>query len=454
MVNGPLLGKILLFSFPLMLSSILQLLFNAADIIVVGRWAGDNSLAAVGSNTSLINLMVNLFVGLSVGTNVLAARFFGAKKEKELSETVHTAIMLSLVSGAGLAVIGLLFAEPILRLMDTPDNVLRLAALYLKIYFLGMPALMIYNFGSAVLRAKGDTQRPLIYLTAAGIINVCLNLLFVIKFRMDVAGVGAATAISQFISAGLIIRCLLKEEDGFRLQLKKLKIHKNRLIAIMQIGLPAGFQGMLFSLSNVVIQSAINGFGDIVMAGSAAAANIECFVYFGMNAFYQAAISFTSQNVGAGKYERVKSIMIQTVFLSAATGIILGGAAYIFGPFLLGIYSTNAAVIAQGMIRIAFISLPYALCGIMDTLVGILRGLGYSIAPMLVSLMGACVSRIVWIATLFQMPMFHKVEFIYVSYPVTWTITALVHMLCLAWIMEHKLKLIAENQKELKDGVH
>ena len=440
MVNGPIQRKMLLFAFPLMVSSVLQLLFNAADIIVVGRWAGDNSLAAVGSTASLINLMVNLFVGLSVGANVLAAKFFGAKKDRELSETVHTVIMMSLISGIGLAAVGIMFAEPILKLMQSPESVLKLAALYLRIYFLGMPAMMIYNFGSAVLRAKGDTKRPLYYLTAAGIINVCLNMFFVINLHMDVAGVAAATSISQFVSAGLVVRCLKNEDDAFRLVFRQLKIHKNRLLSIMKIGLPAGFQGMLFSLSNVIIQSAINTFGDVTMAGSAAAANIEGFVYFGMNAFYQAAISFTSQNVGAGKYERVKPILVGSVSMATVTGLIMGVGAYVFGHFLLGIYSTSEAVIAQGMIRLAFICLPYALCGIMDTLVGVLRGLGYSVMPMFVSLVGACLSRIIWIAALFQVPMFHKVEFIYVSYPVTWAITALVHFVCLLWIMEHKIK--------------
>ena len=453
MVNGPIQRKMLLFAFPLMVSSVLQLLFNAADIIVVGRWAGDNSLAAVGSTASLINLMVNLFVGLSVGANVLAAKFFGAKKDRELSETVHTVIMMSLISGIGLAAVGIMFAEPILKLMQSPESVLKLAALYLRIYFLGMPAMMIYNFGSAVLRAKGDTKRPLYYLTAAGVINVCLNLFFVIKLQMDVAGVAAATSISQFVSAGLVVRCLKNEDDAFRLVFRQLKIHKNRLLSIMKIGLPAGFQGMLFSLSNVIIQSAINTFGDVTMAGSAAAANIEGFVYFGMNAFYQAAISFTSQNVGAGKYERVKPILVGSVSMATVTGLIMGVGAYVFGHFLLGIYSTSEAVIAQGMIRLAFICLPYALCGIMDTLVGVLRGLGYSVMPMFVSLVGACLSRIIWIAALFQVPMFHKVEFIYVSYPVTWAITALVHFVCLLWLMEHKIQPNMNKKKEPENGL-
>ncbi len=447
MVNGPFLKKMLMFSFPLIASSILQLLFNAADIIIVGRWAGDNSLAAVGSNTSLINLMVNLFVGLSIGANVLTARYFGAQKDKELNETLHTSILLSLVSGVIIGAIGIIFAEPILRMMKSPENVLRLAAIYLRIYFIGMPAMMVYNFGSAILRAKGDTQRPLYYLAFAGVINVALNLIFVIKFKMDVAGVATATSISQCISAGLIIRCLSKEEGGFKFEFKKLKIHKQRLISIMQIGLPAGFQGLLFSISNVIIQSAINSFGDIVMAGSAAAANIEGFVYFSMNAFYQAAISFTSQNVGAGRYERVKPIMAKSIACAAVTGLVMGVTAYIFGPTLLGIYSNTQQVIDQGMIRLALICMPYALCGVMDVIVGVLRGLGYSIVPMVVSLVGVCVSRILWIATLFQMPDFHSVDFVYVSYPVTWTLTTLVHLSCFFWIMEHKIKPIMEARK-------
>ncbi|MGN1333831.1 MAG: MATE family efflux transporter [Anaerovoracaceae bacterium] len=440
MVNGPILKKMLFFALPLMMSSILQLLFNAADIIVVGRWAGDDSLAAVGSTTSLINLMVNLFVGLSIGCNVLAAKFFGAQKDMELSQTVHTSIAMSMISGVFIAAIGIIFAEPILRLMQSPENVLKLSALYMRIFFIGMPAMMVYNFGSAILRAKGDTERPLYYLTAAGIINVCLNLFFVIELKSGVAGVAAATSISQFISAGMVIRCLKNEDDAFRLNLKELKVHKDRMLSIMQIGLPAGFQGVLFSLSNVVIQSAINTFGDITMAGSAAAANIEGFVYFGMNAFYQAAISFTGQNAGAGKYERIKPIMARSMAMAALTGIIMGVGAYTFGHMLLGIYTESEAVIAQGMIRMAYICLPYALCGIMDVLVGVMRGLGYSVVPMIVSLVGACLSRILWIATLFRLPVFHKVEFIYISYPVTWAVTALVHFLCLMWIMEHKIK--------------
>ncbi|MBR5229400.1 MAG: MATE family efflux transporter, partial [Firmicutes bacterium] len=430
MINGPILSKMLRFAFPVMAASILQLLFNAADIIVVGRFAGDNALAAVGSTTSLISLMVNMFIGLSVGANVLAARHFGAHKGRELNETLHTAIALSLVSGVALAAMGIIFAEPILRLMQSPENVLKLAAVYLRIYFLGMPATMVYNFGSAMLRAKGDTKRPLYFLTIAGVINVTLNLLFVIKLDMSVAGVAAATAISQCFSAVMIIWCLSREEDDFRFEFKKLKIRKRMLIGILQVGLPAGVQGVLFSLSNVLIQSAINTFGDVAIAGSSAASNIENFVYFSMNAFYQAAISFTSQNVGAGKYDRVRPIMKRAVACAGTVGLIMGLSAYFAGPLLLGIYSKSSDVIAEGMIRLTLICAPYALCGMMDAMVGMLRGLGYSIAPLIVSLVGACLSRIVWITILFNIMDSPPIELIYISYPVTWTVTLLAHFVC------------------------
>ena len=310
MVNGPILHKMLLFTIPLMCSSILQLLFNAADIVVVGRFAGDNSLAAVGSNSSLINLMTNVFMGLSVGGNVLAARDFGAGSEEELSKTVHTAMLLSILSGIILTVAGVIFAPQLLIIMNTPENILPLAALYLRIYFIGMTAMMLYNFGSALLRSIGDTKRPLYYLMTAGIINVVLNLIFVVKLQMDVAGVALATVISQCISALLVVRCMMKEQGGIRLVPNKLRIHKDKFRQIVRVGLPAGFQGMVFSLSNVVIQSSVNIFGEIVVAGNSAAMNLEGFVYVAMNAFHQAAISFTSQNMGAGKRERIGRILL------------------------------------------------------------------------------------------------------------------------------------------------
>ena len=402
MVNGPILHKMLLFTIPLMCSSILQLLFNAADIVVVGRFAGDNSLAAVGSNSSLINLMTNVFMGLSVGGNVLAARDFGAGSEEELSKTVHTAMLLSILSGIILTVAGVIFAPQLLIIMNTPENILPLAALYLRIYFIGMTAMMLYNFGSALLRSIGDTKRPLYYLMTAGIINVVLNLIFVVKLQMDVAGVALATVISQCISALLVVRCMMKEQGGIRLVPKKLRIHKDKFRQIVRVGLPAGFQGMVFSLSNVVIQSSVNIFGEIVVAGNSAAMNLEGFVYVAMNAFHQAAISFTSQNMGAGKRERIGRILLIAEGCVIVTGASLGWLMYGFGRPLLHIYTDSPAVVEAGMVRMTIILLPYALCGMMDVAVGVLRGIGFSLAPMVISLLGACGLRLVWIATVFQ----------------------------------------------------
>ena len=446
MINGPILSRMLLFAFPLVCSNILQLLFNAADIIVVGRFGSENSLAAVGSTSSLINLLVNLFVGLAIGCNVLTARYQGARKESDVSETVHTSIALSIVSGIAMGIIGILVAAPVLTLMKTPEEVLPLSTLYMRIYFLGMPAMMIYNFGSAVLRAKGDTKRPLNYLTIAGVINVVLNLTFVIGFKMDVAGVAAATSISQCFSAFMILRCLVQEEGAFRLHRKLLRIHKNKMLKILEIGLPAGFQGVLFALSNVIIQSSINSFGKDVMAGSAAAGNIENFTYFAMNAFYQAAISFTSQNMGAGKLKRIHRIVLIATGCAAVTGILLGNLSCLFGRQLLGIYSTQEIVIEEGIKRLYYIAAPYFICGIMDTMAGVIRGLGYSILPMIVSLLGACVLRIIWIQAFCPLPAFHYVENVYVSYPVTWTITLTAHIVCYIIIMR-KLKKRPEMQE-------
>lgn len=429
MVNGPILKKMLLFTIPLMFSSILQLLFNAADIVVVGRFAGDNSLAAVGCNGALINLMTNVFLGLSVGGNVLAARDYGAGDEEELSKTVHTAMLLGIISGLVLTVAGVIFAPQLLELMQTPENVLPLAALYLRIYFLGMTAMMVYNFGSALLRSIGDTKRPLYYLVAAGVINVILNLVFVIVFRMDVAGVGLATVISQCVSAVLVVRCMMREQGGIRLIPRRLHIYKDKLIQIVQVGLPAGFQGAVFSLSNVVIQSSVNLFGETVVAGNSAAMNLEGFVYVSMNAFHQAAISFTSQNVGAGRRERIGKILLTAEGCVIVTGLLFGWVMYGFGRPLLHIYSNSSHVIDAGMVRMRIILLPYALCGMMDVVVGVLRGMGYSVGPMIMSLIGACGLRLVWIATVFRIPQFHNISTVYVSYPITWAITLLAQLL-------------------------
>ncbi len=432
MCSGSVFGKMLLFALPLMCSSILQLLFNAADIVVVGRFAGDNALAAVGSNTALINLLTNLFVGLSVGTNVLTAQYYGAKRERDLKETVHTSMLLSLYSGLLLMVVGLIGAPKLLALMQAPPEVLDLAVLYLRIYFLGMASMMVYNFGSAILRAVGDTKRPLYYLLGAGIVNVVLNLIFVIVCHLGVAGVAMATVISQTISAFLVVRCLAREQGGIHLELKELCITREKLGKIMQIGLPAGFQGTVFSLSNVVIQSAVNSFGNIAVAGNSAAANIEGFVYMAMNAFHQATISFTSQNYGARAYKRIYKILFAGELSVIVTGLVLGNLAVFFGEALLRIYSPSADVIAAGMTRLQIICTLYALCGVMDVLVGALRGIGYSIIPMIVSLVGACGLRLLWIATVFQIPEYHSLRTVYLSYPITWTITLTVHAITFA----------------------
>lgn len=434
MTNGAILPKILRFTLPLMLSSILQLLFNAADIIVVGNFASENSLAAVGSTTALINLMTNLFLGLSTGANVLASHYMGAGDDNRVSKTVHTSILLSIISGLIMTVVGVIFADKLLALMDTPAEVIDLSALYLRIYFAGMVAMMIYNFGSSILRSKGDTKRPLYYLTFSGVINVVLNLIFVIFFKMDVAGVALATVISQCISAFLIIRCLCRETDGFRLNLRKLAIDKQISLKILRIGIPAGFQGVVFSLSNVVIQSSINGFGAVVMAGSAAAASIEGFVWVSMNAFSQAAISFVSQNIGAGKYSRINRIAFTACACAAVTGLVLGNLAHIFGEPLLGIYDPRPEIIPPGLTRLGLVCGFYFLCGLMDCSVGAIRGMGYAVAPTIVSLIGACGLRLLWIATIFQIPDYHTEFMLFLSYPLSWGITFLVHLLCFVFM--------------------
>lgn len=434
MCSGPILRKMLMFALPLMLSSILQLLFNAADIVVVGKFAGDNSLAAVGSNTALINLLTNLFIGLSIGANVVAARHYGAKAWDDLRRTVHTAMLLSMLSGALLLVLGVIGAEQMLIWMQTPEEVLPLATVYLRIYFLGMISTMVYNFGSALLRAVGDTKRPLYFLLCAGIINVILNLLFVIGFQMDVMGVAIATVISETVSALLVLRCLVKEKGGIHLELRAMQIDRKKMLQILRIGLPAGFQGVVFALSNVVIQSSVNIFGNIVVAGNSAAANLEGFVYMAMNAFYQTTLSFVSQNYGAGEQKRINRIVLLGEACVIVTGTLLGNMVVFFGNDLLQIYSNNPEVIAAGMVRLHYISMIYALCGIMDVMVGALRGIGYSIMPMIVSIVGVCVLRLIWLATVFQIPEFHKIETVYLSYPVTWILTSLVYIVFFVWI--------------------
>ncbi len=444
MVNGPLFGKILKFYFPLMLSGMLQLLFNAADVIVVGRYAGNQALAAVGSTSSLINLIINLFIGLSVGANVMVAHYYGADQNRELSEMVHTAIMTAFFSGVLLLLVGVLAASPALTLMGTPEDVISMSTLYMRIYFLGMPFSMLYNFGSAILRSVGDTRRPMYYLFASGVVNVILNLIFVIPLQMGVAGVAIATVASQGISAALVLRCLMQSRDAaYCLIPEKLRnVNAGMLKKMMQIGLPAGLQGCLFSFSNVIIQSSVNSFGSIAMAGNTAASNIEGFVYVAMNSFYQASLSFTGQNYGAMKYRRIPKIMLICLGMVTLVGLVLGNGAYYFGDHLLRLYTTDPTTVEQvvevGLLRLSYIAVPYFLCGIMDTMVGVIRGMGYSILPMLVSLSGACLFRIVWIYTIFRKV--HTLNNLYISYPISWALTFSVHLICFIVIYRKMVK--------------
>ncbi|MBQ2100610.1 MAG: MATE family efflux transporter [Lachnospiraceae bacterium] len=438
MCNGPLLGKIVVFYLPLMLSGVLQLLFNAADIIVVGQFAGDEALAAVGSTSSLINLLVNIFIGLSVGTNVLVARYFGAGQKKELSEMVHTSVLTALVSGVFLIFVGFFIARPALTLMGVPEDVIDMSILYIRIYFAGMPVMMAYNFGSAILRAVGDTKRPLYYLLTAGVVNVVLNLIFVIVFQMSVAGVALATVISQGLSAYLVLRCLMKTESDYQLVLSKLHINWDKLLKMIAIGIPAGLQGSLFSISNVLIQSSVNSFGKIVMAGNTAASNIEGFVYTSMNALYQTSISFTGQNYGAKKFDRIGKILVICQVLVIGVGLILGNGAYLFGGTLLKLYTDNPEAISYGVRRLSVICTTYCLCGMMDVIVGSIRGMGYGIMPMLVSLTGACLFRVIWIFTVFQS--IHTLECLYMSYPISWALTFSVHLVCFLVVFQIQKK--------------
>lgn len=432
MCEGKILPKLCLFAVPLILSSILQLLFNAADVIVVGRFSGNQSLAAVGSTTSLIMLLVNLFLGISIGTNVLAARYYGSKDEKAVQETVHTAIVISFVSGIFMVFVGLLCARPVLTLMGTPDDVIEKSVLYMSIYFCGMPGFMVYNFGAAILRAIGDTRRPLYFLIITGIVNVLLNLCFVIGLHMDVAGVALATITAQYLSAVFVILCLIKTDDMCRLDIHKLRIHKDRLVQMMRIGLAAGFESVVFNISNVLIQSSINSFGSMVMAGNTAASNIEGFIFVSMNAVTQTTLSFTSQNYGAQKFKRIDQIFVRCLAMVTLIGLVLGLGAYFCGSRLLSFYTTDPEVIRYGLFRLSIISTTYCICGLMNVVAGTIRGIGYSFVPTIVSLIGACVLRIIWIFTIFHA---YPTRFcLYISYPITWIITLTVHLCCLFWI--------------------
>ena len=439
MLHGPLTGKIFLFTLPIMFSSVLQLLFNAADIIVVGRFAGSNALAAVGSNSSLINLLVNLLVGLSVGSAVTVAFYYGAGDLKQVSETIHTSVAISVLGGILALSIGLILSPVMLEWMDTPENILNQSILYLRIYFLGMPAMMIYNFGSSMLRSLGDTKRPLYYLAVGGIINVVLNVILVAGFHLDVAGVAVATVVSQVVSAGLTIRHMVSMEEELRLKWRQIRITRSKLLRILRIGLPAGIQSTIFSFSNVLIQSSINGFGELAVAGNSAASNIEGFIYVSMNAFYQSAQTFTSQNVGGRQYGRINRVFLNCGVMVVLTGLILGQLACFFGTPLLEIYlPDHPQAIRYGLTRMEVIAATYFLCGLMDVLSGMLRGMGESVLPMFVSLVGSCLLRVIWIYTVFAAD--HTLHVLYLSYPVSWVLTESVHFMCYLYVKRRLAK--------------
>ena len=442
MTNGAIFPKIVMFALPLMLSGILQLLFNAADVIVVGKFAGSLALAAVGSNGSLINLLVNVFIGISTGANVLVARFYGSHDERELSRCVHCSMGLSAILGVFVGIFGLFLSTPMLSLMNTDPEVLPLASLYLKIYFLGVPATVVYNFGAAVLRAVGDTDRPLKFLMISGVVNVVLNLILVIAFHLDVAGVAIATAVSQYVAAFLVVRCLMRSEGIYQLRMNEIRFYKDMLLRVLQIGLPAGLQSSIFSISNVIIQSSINSFGYIVMAGNSAAGNLDGFIYISCNSVYHAALSFCSQNYGARKFRRVKQVFVNCLGLSALIGVVMSAIVYLLGPQLLSLYVSNAdpdrdAVLAAGMVRLAYVGLPYFLCGIMEVCTGTMRGLGKSWTPLIISTLGACVFRIFWIYTIFAA--FRSLEMLYVSYPISWALTVAAQMVVLTVMFRKQL---------------
>ena len=450
MTSGPLLKKIILFTIPILLSGVLQLLFNAADIVVVGRFAGDNAMAAVGSTTSLISLLTNLFIGISAGANVAVANFYGARDEEAVSKTVHTSVIISLVGGTGLLLIGVCLARPILELMKSPETVLPLSTLYLRIYFLGMPATLLFNFCASILRATGDTKHPLYFLALAGVLNVLLNLLFVIVFRLSVAGVALATILSQHISLFLILRLMVKSDSCIRLSWRKLRVSKSKLARILRVGLPAGVQSSLFALSNVTIQSAINSFGEVVMAANTASSNIEGFVYIAMNAVYQAAMNFSGQNYGAGHYRRLHRVLFECLGLVTIVGMVLGWGAYLLGGPLLHIYTTSDIVVTYGLQRMKIVCLCYFICGWMDTIVGVMRGMGYGIMPMIVSLVGSCLFRIIWVCTIFQV--YHTLPMLYISWPVTWILTFSMHVVCYCGIWHRRRKEFLEREQTEPDA--
>lgn len=458
MTQGAILPQLIRFSLPLMATSLLQLLYNAADMMVVGRFAGADSLAAVGSTGALINLIVNLFVGFSLGANVVIAHAKGAQDYKGIQRNVHTAISLALISGVILMVVGFSLARPLLTLMKSPPEVIDKATLYVQIFFLGMPANMLYNFGAGIMRAVGDTKRPLFYLGISGLANVLLNLLLVIVFHMDVAGVAIATVVSQVLSATFVIWHMTHTHESIRLDLKKLKLEKDCVKEIVRVGLPAGIQSSLFSLSNVTIQSAINAKGNIWVAGNAAAANVEGFVWVSMNSISQGTLTFASANRGAKEYGRVRKVLLVSLITVVIVGLAVSMAALLFGKTLLSLYNGDETVIEYGMVRMGVIMITYWICGLMDVSGSQMRGMGYAISPMIVSLSGACAFRLVWVALMNEGGILSQLlgvdlavaenymTTLYISYPISWALTFLAHMGCYFFLARPRMM---QQEKEL-----
>ena len=443
MCNGTIMDKLIAFAFPLMLSGVLQLMFNAVDIIVVGRFSGSSSLAAVGSTTALINVFTNLFIGISLGANVLAARFFAAGREKEMSETVHTSITFALISGIIMAVIGQICAKGALELMGTPEDVIGLSALYMRIYFLGMPFFMLYNYGAAILRAVGDTKRPLYFLIISGVINAVLNMVLVIVFDLGVAGVAIATVFSQMISCVLVLICLARTDASYRLYISKLGMKQEYLEQIFRVGIPAGIQSTVINFSNALLQSSVNSFGSTAMAGYTAANNVLGFLYMSINSVTQACMSFTSQNYGVGKYKRMDRVLLDCLILSVSVALLLGCGAYIFGTQILQIYTEDAQVVQCGLEILSITTVPYFLCGIMDLFPGALRGMGYSAVPMILSIIGTVGTRILWIFVFF--PQYRSLYFLFISYPGSWLATIVMQVICFIVVRRH-VHSLAENK--------
>ena len=430
MLEGPLFSNILLYTLPIMATSILQLLFNAADLVVVGQFRGPDAVAAVGATGALTALIVNLFIGLSVGAGVTVAHGLGGQQDASVHKTVHSSLLLALGSGVVLTTVGVLFSGKFLQMMGTDKDVLPLSTLYMKIYFGGITFTMVYNFCASILRAAGDTKSPLLFLLIAGVVNVGLNVIFITVFGMNVDGVALATVISQAISAILVVIALMRRTDACKLQLSKLRFYGAQVKKILSIGIPAGIQSSLFSISNVMIQSSINSFGKVVMAGHAAAGNLEGFVYVLQNAFQQTAVNFIGQNAGAHQFDRIKKIFRTCLIMVAITGILSGGLMFLFGRTLLGIYLPNANdAIDFGILRLAMVGIPYFICGLMDVSTGGLRGLGSSVAPMIISILGVCGIRLFWIFTIFPLPQFHSPEWLYFSYIISWTITFIIQFI-------------------------